>query len=113
LVTLCDEIVSMTLYVLGAMDTSAEAMRLEVIDQVGPRGEFVTTEDTLMNFRNTLWFSRLMDRTRYSEWHDTGSKDLRTRLQERTREILETHEPPALEADLRAAIEAVASRRDQ
>ena len=77
------------------MTLDAEALALEVIDRVGPGGDFLTEKHTLNHFRE-LWQPALFDRRRFEEWVAAGGLPLGRRLQERTVALIEEHEPEPL-----------------
>jgi len=61
----------------------AEAMALEVIDAVGPGGDFLITDHTMDHFRD-LWEPSLLSRARVEDWAAAGRKRLGDRLREKT-----------------------------
>jgi trimethylamine--corrinoid protein Co-methyltransferase len=69
---------------------------LDLIDRVGPGGEFISQKETARNFRKEIWLPRLMDRQPWGQWADQGSRSMLERIQSRIREILETHTPHPL-----------------
>ena len=83
-------------FLLRGMDVNRETLAVDVIDAVGPGGEYVTSDHTFNHFRNG-WFPEVIgDRTAYDDWVDAGSKTLGDRANEKVRHILETHEPEPL-----------------
>jgi trimethylamine--corrinoid protein Co-methyltransferase len=81
----------------------AETLALDVIDKVGPGGDFLTQKHTLQHFRE-LWQPVLFDRRRYEEWQAEGSRRLGERLRERTVSLMETHQPEPLPDGVRDEI---------
>ena len=100
LITICDEIISMISYILKGVEVTDESLALNVIDKVGPGGQFITQEHTLRFFKKEHWMPRLLDRQTRNIWEKTGSKDLATRANERTKEILSKHQPTPLLKDI-------------
>jgi trimethylamine--corrinoid protein Co-methyltransferase len=100
LITICDEIISMISYVLKGVEVTDETLALDVIDKVGPGGQFITQEHTLKFFKKEHWMPKLLDRQTRSTWEKTGSKDLATRANERTKDILSKHQPTPLSKDI-------------
>lgn len=94
-------------FLLRGMDVNRETMAVDVIDAVGPGGEYVTTDHTFRHFRDG-WFPEVIgDRNAYDGWVEDGSKTLGDRANERVRQILETHEPKPLPEDVREKVEAL------
>ncbi|MBN1659624.1 MAG: trimethylamine methyltransferase family protein [Anaerolineae bacterium] len=86
-----------------------DALALDVIDAVGPGGDFLTQRHTLKNFRQ-LWQPALFDRRRYEEWAAAGSKTLGARLKEKTIDIIDSHRPQPLPDSVLAEIEQIVAR---
>ena len=51
-------------------------------------------------FKKEHWMPKLLDRQTRSAWEKTGSKDLATRANERTKDILSKHQPTPLSKDI-------------
>ncbi|MBN2553335.1 MAG: trimethylamine methyltransferase family protein [Spirochaetales bacterium] len=95
-VVICDEVVSFVKRFGRGVDFSAEHLALEVIEEVGPSGNYLTHDHTLRHFREEFWFAELMDHNNYDSWAKGGSRSLSDRAHERAGRILEQHSPPAL-----------------
>jgi trimethylamine--corrinoid protein Co-methyltransferase len=89
------EIISMLRVFTGGVSLDAESLALDVINEVGPGGDFLAAPHTLKHFRE-LWQPTLFDRRRASDWSAAGSKSLGQRLRERTVALVEDHEPEPL-----------------
>ncbi len=81
----------------------AEALALEVIEEVGPGGDFLAHEHTLKHFRE-YWEPGLMCRQRMEDWASEGKKRMGERLRERTIAIVEEHSPEPLPDRVREEI---------
>lgn len=60
-----------------------ESLALEVIERVGPAGNYLAEDHTVANFRKELWFPRLWERKPWSVWEANGAKDIAERAAER------------------------------
>lgn len=69
-----------------------ESLLLDMIHEVGPGGEYLTSDHTLKRFRD-FWRPTLFSRHRMADWAGRGSKRLADRLREKTVAIMETHQP--------------------
>ncbi|MFW6104797.1 MAG: trimethylamine methyltransferase family protein [Candidatus Bipolaricaulota bacterium] len=92
-----DEIIGMVKRIMKGIDTSGDRIPLDLINEIGPKGNFLNTSHTMDNFKEEHWQPSLMDRTNFDAWEKNGSKTMGDRISEKTAEILETHEPPLLE----------------
>ena len=109
-VVVMNEVAGEVRFILEGIKLDAERMALDVIDQVGPGGEYVTSEHTLKHFREAWVPDLIGDRNPYEKWVAKGSKTLGDRANERVREILETHEPKPLPGAVKARLEAIIAR---
>lgn len=109
----CDEVIGLAKRIVAGLDTSREALAVDLIHKVGPGGHYLAEEHTLRNLRKELWFpSPLINRQNYDGWVASGSKTMGERVRERIKEILANHRPPALEPSKREAIAEVIKRRE-
>jgi trimethylamine--corrinoid protein Co-methyltransferase len=100
MMVLTDEIISMNRQFMNGVSLDDEMLALEVIDAVGPGGEFLSKPHTLSHWK-ALWRPRLFNRQRLENWQKQGSRDINQRIRERTVQILDQHqvEPLAPEVD--------------
>jgi trimethylamine--corrinoid protein Co-methyltransferase len=90
-----------------------DLLGLEAIAEVGPGGTFMDHEFTATNFRQELWFPRLLDRSFYDEWARRGQRTLADRCRETKEQLLREHQPEPLPDDVDQEIERVlASARE-
>ena len=95
-----NEIISYVESVMREIDFSDEAFGLDVIEQVGPGGNFIDQMHTAEHFRRELWFPKLLDRDYYQAWLDTGAKSMEDRCRERKQQLLENHVVEPLTSEL-------------
>lgn len=100
-----DEIIGMACKVLKGIDVDADHLALEVIDQVGPAGNYMTSPHT-MKFMRTEYFqgNGVTDRKSRHQWQQNGAPDARERAREMARKILEAPEAPHIPDDADQAI---------
>ncbi len=90
-----DEVAGLVQRIMGGVNVSDETMALDVIDQVGPGGHFLGEDHTYRHFREN-WFPKLLDRSNYETWKESGALTLGDRAAAKARQILETHRPQPL-----------------
>lgn len=73
-----------------------ETLAVDVVDQVGPKNHFMTHPHTLKHLRSA-WQPTVIDRSGYTQWEGAGRPATRDHAKKRAKEILETHDPRALE----------------
>jgi trimethylamine--corrinoid protein Co-methyltransferase len=104
-----DEVISMARRLLRGIDVNDQTLMLDLIDQVGPGGEFMSRRETARQCRAEIWNPRLLDRQPWVNWELTGSRTMQDRVRARLLEILATHRPPSLPKDAEQAIQAILS----
>jgi trimethylamine--corrinoid protein Co-methyltransferase len=106
------EVVGLVRRIAGGIDVDEETMALDLIAEVGPGGEYLTSEHTLRHFRDN-WFPRLISRDPYEKWEHKGRKDLGSRANEFVRRILENHEPKPLDGRVADELRRIVRARDR
>ncbi|MGD8596656.1 MAG: trimethylamine methyltransferase family protein [Anaerolineae bacterium] len=106
-----NEAIGMIEHLLGDLSLE-ESLVLDIVDEVGVGGEFVTHPHTLRHFRD-VWYPELLYRGGARAWQDGESATFEQRVNARTRELMEEHQPPALPDDLAAEIAQIATRTVQ
>jgi trimethylamine--corrinoid protein Co-methyltransferase len=86
-----DEVVGMVKRFLKGIEVNSETLAREIIEKVGPGGNFLQEDHTYQYFRKEHWMPTLMTRQQYDAWQQDGQKTMGHRVQERIRQILETH----------------------
>lgn len=97
---ICNEFISAARYMGQGTRISDETVALDVIDEVGPAGGFLDHPHTLKHFRDEIWDTSLFNRVHWPMWQQAGRKDLYEKAKERVRDILNTHKPKQLDADI-------------
>ena len=93
---MCDEIIGMVKQIGKGIQVTDETLALDVLQEVGPAGEFLTHVHTYDFFRD--WFRpTVIDRSTYEIWEENGSKNYNERLEPEVERILEVHQSEPLE----------------
>lgn len=103
---LTDEIISMSRKFVEGVRIDDETLALDVIDEVGPGGQFMTHNHTLNNWRE-LWTPQLFDRQRLDRWEKSGAKDINARVREKTIALMDGHQTSSLPETVDAEIESI------
>jgi trimethylamine--corrinoid protein Co-methyltransferase len=101
------EIIAMVRRIMRGVEISDETLMLDLIDRVGPGGEFVSTKETARRCRAEIWNPTLMDRQAWPNWEAAGCQTMGDRIKTRLGQILATHQVPPLPAGAAARIEAI------
>jgi trimethylamine--corrinoid protein Co-methyltransferase len=104
-----DEVIGFVRRLLGGFEISPEALALDVIDEVGPGGEYVSTDHTFRHFRE-CWYPRVFSRMSHQSWLDGGRPAAVETAREMARRAIAEHRPePLPEATLDSLREIVAA----
>jgi trimethylamine--corrinoid protein Co-methyltransferase len=92
---------------LRGITVDQDALALELIDDVGPAGAYITSDHTLAYFRGELLDPDLIDRHKRETWQADGAFDMPARAREKASRILADHHPEALEDDIAAQLDEI------
>ena len=95
LIVFVDEIIDMLKVLMNGVEINDETLPLDLIEQKGPRANYLTEAHTLKHFRK-FWVPKIFDRSIKNE----DVRNCEDRLKERTIGILKTHQPKPLPEDL-------------
>jgi len=109
LIILADEIIDEIKFFLKGIEVNKATLAIELIDKVGPGGNFLTEEHTLKHFKE-IWYPKVMNRDNYKKWVQDGSKPLDTILNEKVKWIFENHKPEPLSEEVKGEIEKILER---
>jgi trimethylamine--corrinoid protein Co-methyltransferase len=96
-IVMCNEIISYTGRVMRGFSLDDASLALEAIREVGPGGNYLTHEHTLLNFRKVLWKPQFLNRQGPDEWQAAGGLSYRERVIRKTKDILASYQPQALD----------------
>jgi trimethylamine--corrinoid protein Co-methyltransferase len=108
---ICDEILNWLEHFARPVEINEETLALDLIDKVGPGGNFIESEHTLKHFRKR-WYPDLFDRNNYEGWQAIGGQSLTERAAERVETILAEHRPEPLPDDVIKRVQAIGQRAE-
>jgi len=108
---ICDEILSWLGHFVHGVEINDETLALDLINEVGPDGQFLDSGHTLRHFRE-LWYPSLFDRNNYDGWLAQGGTTLVERAAKRVETILAEHKPEPLPDDVAQAVHAIIERAE-
>lgn len=85
---ICDEMVHMLERILAGMRVSDETLALDLIKNVGTRGNYLAEDHTAAFFRQELFFPILFRRQSIDQWMESGATSIVQRAHERVEAIL-------------------------
>ena len=101
-----NEIAGMILRGQRGIEINQETLAVDIIKKVGPARHYLTQKHTLRHIKE-LYIPQLADKKTRAEWQKTGSKDILQRAKEKTKNILETHQPQPLEKQIQKELSKI------
>lgn len=109
-----NEIAGMFFRFLQGMQVSSEAIATDLIQKVGPRGNFLREDHTIRHLRSgEYWQPSILNRSGYQMWEKKGYPTIRDNAKKRALEIIETHHPKELSGDVRREIDRILRRFEE
>ena len=100
LLVICNEMVSQIRRFMQEIPVTPETLAMDTIAAIGPGNHYLTHRQTKANYREQIWRPELISRKRYDAWEAEGELTLRQRARAKLLNILETHEPQPLPAEV-------------
>ena len=92
---------------LAPVDVSPDTLALEsVAEVVSGEGHFLGQPDTLARMSSDFVYPHVADRRSPAEWADAGSHDIREAARQRAMDLLASHFPAHMSADVQAGLRA-------
>lgn len=107
------EIISYVKRIRQGFDINRERIGMEVIQQVGPGGNFLLTDSTRKLHRQEHWRPKWMNRDNPDMWKEKGNKTYGERVTQKAMEILETHQPEPLPDPIRRKLEEIIKKAEK
>jgi trimethylamine--corrinoid protein Co-methyltransferase len=113
MLVMSNEVIGMAKRILGSVKVTPETLAVDVIERVGPGGQYLTQEHTRTHFRSEAWFPALIDRQMRRTWEAGGSQSMADRVRARVLDILEHHEPLPTPADVEAKLQEMVRQAEE
>ncbi|MBL8575314.1 MAG: trimethylamine methyltransferase family protein [Hyphomicrobiaceae bacterium] len=84
---------------------------LDAFHEVPPGSHFLGSAHTQRNYETAFYDFTLSDNNSYEQWAEEGSTDIVVRANRRWKQMLAEYQPPAMDDDKRAALEAFVATR--
>lgn len=103
---MCDEIVSWIKAFTKEIEVSDETLALDLIAEIGPDGEYLSTDHTLRHYKER-WYPALFERAKYEVWSEKGGKSFSERAQEKINVLLTEHRSEPLPDKVRDRVRKI------
>jgi len=88
-----NEILGMCERVLRGIEVNSETLAVDLIEKVGPGGDFLAQEHTVMHMLNEFYETSLADRSNYEDWVSSGRQDMRMRTRVKLDDLIKSYNP--------------------
>lgn len=102
-----NEMAGMVLRSSKGIEVNDETLAIDVIDRVGPGGNYLADKHTLHWFKKERYDPKLSSRQTRNVWEKLGSKDIREKAREQAKKILAEHEPEPVDKTVWKKIETI------
>ncbi len=109
LIAICNDLIGFLRAATAGVLVNDETLALDVVDELGPTGDYLTHPHTLQHFRKPF-YSKLADKRPYSQWMDRGATTMEERAAQQVNELLEKHSPEPLPDDVQQKIDQIVQR---
>ena len=96
---LADEVISAVNHFMDGIEVNEETLATDLINKVGPEGNFLMEEHTLRFLRKEGWYPRFLNKKNYEAWKAAGCKTVNQRLEEKVHQIIEEDVSPQILED--------------
>lgn len=83
-----NEIIGEVKHFMRGIAINAETLPLDLIDEIGPGGHYLTAEHTMKYFRQETWYPRYMNRKHFLLWAKEDQKNMGQKLNEHVLDVL-------------------------
>ena len=80
-------------------------MDLETIEEVGPGGNYLAEEETILRYRTEIYYPELYSLENYADWERNGRVSVEQKAKERVEKRLREYTQPKYTAKQRAVLE--------
>jgi len=103
LMAIDNELIAWIRAATGPVTADAETLALDVVEELGPTGDYLSHDHTYRHFRDAH-YAELADKRQYDSWVEQGGTTMEERAGAQVENILKHHEPEALTEEVQAAL---------
>lgn len=104
---IADEVIGQVKQMVKGIEVNKETLAVDLIEKVGPGGNYITEEHTFNNFKKHWWFPTIFNRRRYDFWVADGQPDLAELARQKLTEIIEGHQAVPLDPKVQQRIRQI------
>jgi len=108
-----DEIISAVSHFMNGIEVNEETLALDVIEKVGPLGNFLAEEHTIRFLEQETWHSKIMNRKHFRSIITKGGKTIKQKLEEKAHQIIEEEVSPLVSDDEVKELDKIIAAREK
>ncbi len=109
LIAICNDLIGWLRAATAGVLVNDETLALDVVDELGATGDYLTHPHTLRHFREPF-YSKLADKGTYSQWMDRDATTMEARAAQQVDALIQSHTPEPLPADVQREIDQIVQR---
>ncbi len=103
-----NEIAAYVKRITRGFDVTPDTLATDVVNTVGPKGNFLAEPHTAKHFRKELWLpNSTWTRDSFDAWQNSGKKSFADRIAEQVQSTLKTHQPEPIDEQLAKEIDRI------
>jgi trimethylamine--corrinoid protein Co-methyltransferase len=111
MMVLTDEIISWVKRVMKGLEVTADTLALEIIDKVGPTGNFLANKHTLKHFKTSVWDAQLFCKDTDAGWISQGALNMEQKAGQRAVKLVSQPADSPLPEKMLAEIRKLAEKK--
>lgn len=113
LMVFCDEAAGYARRLTQGFAVDENGLAAEVIDAIGPNGNFLAAQHTFDNFQKELYVPELGLRQDYNGWIAGGKKTMADRINEKVIYLLKNHKPQTLNDEILVQLDRILAAAEE
>ena len=108
-----DEIISAVSHFVNGIEVDEETLALDVIEKVGPEGNFLSEEHTIRFLEQETWHPQMLNRKHFRSIESKGGKTINQKLEEKAHRIIEEDTRPLISDDKMKELDKIIAERER
>ena len=112
MIVICDEIIGFVRRLLGGIAMTPETLALDLIDKVGPGGDYLSADHTLKHYKE-VWYPSIIDRSSYHPWASAGKPEAIEKARQVARDTIANYIPEQLPKETLKTLRDIVAAADK
>lgn len=108
-----NEIIPAVNHFMNGIEVNDVTLALEVINKIGPEGNFLMEENTRKFLKKEGWYPKFLNREKFQARKAEGSKTINQKLEQEVHKIIEEDVDPLISDDEMKGIDKVIAEREK